>query len=271
MTRPNRPGGAFWKERGIKRPRRVQLREGPRSIPVREARGLVVRANLATSVAMQPPWGLMLDGLLLAAAYRRQDAVHGRRSDAHEWVSEPGLPLVRVFKQRWVWASSSALVVGDAGEDVLWRHRRFRALRSFQVSSRVPSKPEEAGRFRGMRMPVVTTVCRALEWRVLGDPEGIRSLLDDIVSLGDDRSRGCGEVLSWEIEDQGSAESFVEARDWFLWTPDGSISRPVDVRHAAELGLDRPETIRGTYRPPYWRPMWNQPWAEVIAPWTTKP
>jgi CRISPR type IV-associated protein Csf3 len=245
-------------------------------VPLTGARLVRVTAHLRGGAALDPRWPLPLDGLLASAARRRRlGTLHGGARDLH--VED--LPLGRYTRcRRWFWLASCAAPDQAAEEELHYWHRRVPHAAAEKVTGSLlpPQIYEGHGRYRAYRMPLVITVTTSLTWLAAGDPDAIADLLDDVWCVGKKRSQGEGAVTGWEAEDAGDPD--VTA---VLWR-DGRIGRPVPARAAAELGVPGAETVRGCYRPPYWRPPQDhgpagsdgpfaRQWQEVLAPWTTQP
>lgn len=229
------------------------------------------------SGAVLPSWfPAPLDGLLASTARRaRLGARYGSEVDHHT----ERLPLRRVrdgLGARWVWAATCATPVGTTDEETRWWHQRWDVVPSEQVVDRLPARTGSGagvGRWKIARVPYSVTVTAALEWWAVGDPAEIRRLCEATPSVGKKRAMGEGMVLDWTVEDVD-----VPAWEPICWHADGTIARPFPVRAATVLGVDTPETVQHTYRPPYWRPPqaevehggFMRTLPEVVAPWTTR-
>lgn len=243
-----------------------------------DARLMTVTARMRQGAVLHPDWPAPLDGLLASASRRR------RLGEGYGSVHDPhteDLPLARWPPREaasggaWLWLASCAIVPDGAREDVHYWHRRFDHAAAEQAAgSRLPPMVYEAhGRYRAYRTPLAVTVTPVLTWRAIGTPDAVADLLAGVWCTGKKRSQGEGEVLGWEVADDGEPD--LQA---VLWRPGGLISRPVPARHAAVLGVPAAQEVPGAYRPPYWRPppgpaegKFSRQWAPVLAPWTATP
>lgn len=239
------------------------------SVPKSEARTLAVTAHLQSGVVLDTsPWPMPLDGVLVSAV--RRDILgrsYGSIIDHHTI----DLPLCR-FRTgcgaQWVWAATAATPAGTPGLDVRYYHKRFAAQAAERVVDRLPANTD-VGITKGWRIPLPVTVTPSLHWTVLGDPDRIRAILDNVVQLGKKRSQGEGLVVRWVIDDQGPADwdAVIEA--------DGHPARPFPARAAPDLGFSAETTTHDAIRPPYWRRPLNTETGHreprlVIAPWAVR-
>ena len=223
---------------------------------------LLVTAHLRTGVSMDLPYGLDLAGVL-ATRMRDldKDYLHrmspGRRpslpDSTQEEPDDMSLCLARCTTgPEWHWVASCALPV-DADEnpdprtfyrvvDSTWAQRAAeRPLAYFH-----PSK----GPYRDMMMPNIVTICSALQWHAVGDPERVYDLVRGIRYIGKRRGTGEGRVRSWSVEvvepTAGGILSWGHVRG-------AEIVRPCPEECAQELGVDYK---MGWYaiRPPSWNP-----------------
>jgi len=222
-------------------------------------RNVRVTAHLRAGVGLDLPYGLDLAGVL---ASRQRDIDRAAISERGLGRSAPlpdslgeepedlGLPLSECSTgEDWHWLASCAIPVGGLDEvvprtfyrvlDSTWLH----AAAERPVMYHHPSK----GPHRDMMIPAPVLMCAALEWRAVGDPDGIHDMVRGIPALGRRRSTGDGAVLGWDVEDVGDADpawAHVHGAD---------IIRPCPVECAEDLGV--PYRI-GHYalRPPSWNP-----------------
>lgn len=252
-----------------------------RRVRYSEGRRVEVTARLQSGVVMPSMFPLPLDGILASVAHRRKMA--DRYGSDHDHHIDP-LPLCITSKElgaRWVWVASCATPLGPAGTEVrYWHNRGWDETAADQVVSSIPANTE-VGRFKAWRVPMVVTVTSGLRWQALGDPDGIRGLLADVLQLGQKRSQGEGLVLAWSVTDLGSIGDGVGEHEAatlaVLFDADGRPTRPIPARAAARFGVAGCDTIRHTTRPPYFRPRqenighgFERVMPEVIAPWAQR-
>lgn len=250
------------------------------SLPWAKCRMLSITATIPHGVVLPVHYPATLDGVLASAAHRRRlGASYGLIGDTRI----EALPLATSHRgppsdrppdcgNRWVFAATSAIPVGNGEEDLRWYHQRFNQSLASRVVTDLPASTD-TGRYKPWRMPLVVTLVDHLQWWALGDRAGVEDLLGDVSQVGAKRSQGEGAVSRWEVSDEGEPEW-----DRVLWTDTGHPARPLPVRAAPALGLHSPDTLLAAYRPPYWRPRlvsaageWSRQWQEVIAPWVTRP
>jgi CRISPR type IV-associated protein Csf3 len=224
-------------------------------VPVR------VRAELASGVAWAAPWGIALDGLLAAELWAQHKAILRAQGDLAPRLgdtAEPGdldLPLARcelAGPGLWHWAATCAYPDGLAAElpDVRYWTGRPDARACELAAAALPAViSTRQGRYRARRLPLLVTVCQAVIWHGVGDPERIRGLVTGVRAIGKKRSCGEGHVLSWDVTPAPAD----------LWEaghlhPDGALGRPVPA--ACLAGRDMPTGGPGTagLRPPYMHP-----------------
>lgn len=222
-------------------------------------RPLLVRANLATGIAQASSWGIALDSLLAAEIWS------GRKLSIRAAGGEPpslfdtdypediDLPLARctTTEDRWHWAATTAFPEGrpaDLPPDIhMWSGRvDHRAVE--QMTPDLPNiVSDRQGRYRARRMPLLVTVCRAVTWCCVGDPDAITDMVGDLTAIGKKRSHGEGHVLSWEITP-------LDVDEWTAGHlhPDGSLGRTTPTECLTER-LDVVDGGTGTagIRPPY--------------------
>jgi len=224
-------------------------------IPVR------VRAELASGVAWAAPWGIALDGLLAAELWARRKATLRARGRLVPGLSETAdpedldLPLARcelAGPGLWHWAATCAFPEGVAAAlpDVRYWTSRVDARACEQAAAALPAVVSaRQGRYRARRMPLLVTVCQAVSWRAVGDPDRIRDLVGGIMAIGKKRAAGEGHVLSWAVTQAGPG-----AWEAGHLHPDGTLGRPAPIGCLA--GRDLPGAGFGTagLRPPYMHP-----------------
>jgi hypothetical protein len=211
------------------------------------SRLLRVTAHLSHGAVLPTVFPAPLDGILAAADRRRRLSVG---TVDHHVVCLPLVSTASIyggpFGKQWVWAATCARWDGE-DTDLRWVHQRWDPSDAERVVQRLPVHPE-VGATKPWRIPVTATVTDRLTWTALGDPDGVRDLLDWRVGVGKRRGVGEGEVTRWEVSDAGPP-------DWeaIWWTSEGNPARPLPVRAADYLGIPDPPTVPHQIRPPYWR------------------
>lgn len=222
---------------------------------------LTVTANLRTGAGWDRPYGLDLAGII-AAHQRRIDKAQRERAgtlvdkppaDTTEGVAyDLDLPLARCTTgSDWHWAATCAIPV--AADDDPETHMFYRTLDS-AWSERAATRPlpyysPKSGPYRDVMMASNITVCPALTWRAIGDPQSVHEAVAAIWFIGRRRNSGEGEVISWTVEEAHPEDPgrFVHADS------SDAILRPCPPACAEEL--DVPYRL-GWYatRPPSWHP-----------------
>jgi CRISPR type IV-associated protein Csf3 len=227
----------------------------PRHVPV------VVRARLASGIAQAAPWGIALDGLIAAAAWdrRKQElAASGTPALPLADTADPedlDLPLARCTRGGtglWHWAATCAYPEGRAADlpDVRYWTARIDERAAGQAAHALPAVlSARQGRYRARRMPLLVTVCGAVSWQAVGDPDAIADTVSGLAAIGKKRSAGEGQILQWQVSVSGREE----------WEsghlhPDGTLGRPCPrACVAGHPAADRPQATAGL-RPPYMHP-----------------
>lgn len=246
-------------------------------LPIRDARRVSVVARMGAPVHIRPePFPMPLDGIMSTAA-RVWLGLPGQQSRAA--VPIPCAAL-RPSKSGWVWAASCAREAGPVSrETTFWHRRQDHEQIAEMTGGKILKPPASNGRYRGMRMPLPLTFATSFEWRACGDPEWIEKLLSVISHIGPDKGQGYGRVVEWTVADHGPVDGELDtgrdARfDWAVWGEDGTIARPVPVKHAGLLGLlgaTPQQTVRCAYRPPYYHDHGDNAAAgECFGPGTTR-
>lgn len=221
-----------------------------------------VRARLATGLVHATPWGIALDGILAAQLWpsiKAEQLARGTYTSRALRVDNPPdleLPLARCTRaggDLWHWAATCSFPEQATGQpDVhTWIGRTdHRDLE--HVATGLPKVvSDRQGRYRSHRMPLLVTVCSAVTWHAIGDPDAITELLADVISIGKKRATGEGHVLSWQVEKADDLGEFTASH----LHPDGGLGRPTP---GACLEGKWAGTTGGTgtagIRPPYMHP-----------------
>jgi CRISPR type IV-associated protein Csf3 len=214
-----------------------------------------VTAHLQQGVALDARFGVALDGLVAGLLLREQlGAAYGANDPTDPTVdpADLNLPLGRCDSaDDWHWLATCAQPVGVSFQEVHAWTKRLGHRTAELVADRLPrSLPSRQGRYRAHRRPLVVTVCRALTWRAVGDPDRVADLLAPVGSVGAHRNSGEGAVLAWEITPAptGDPDRFGHL------AADGRLARPCPPACAARLGVATPLLATAGIRPPYWHP-----------------
>lgn len=226
---------------------------------------LTVTADLPNGYATAHPWGIALDGLLAAQLW--QDRITEHPADTIPWPSTAAdppdldLPLARCTPKDaphlWHWAATCSQPVPPAGSDgaveteVHYRshhldHRPMEALTGAVLPAALSPR---SGMFRSRRMPLIVTICTAVTWSAVGDPDAIARLLKPIAAIGKKRGHGEGAVSRWRIEPSPD-RSLWEAAHLHL---DGTLGRPTPQQCLPPDHQEGP-TLRAGLRPPLMHP-----------------
>lgn len=222
---------------------------------------MVVTATLAAGFAVGSGWGIALDGLLAAALWARRKAdlraagVPLTRLVEQDQPPDLPLPLARCLADgQWHWAATCAAPV-DTGPDEhprdvrTWTGRVDERICRQLVEGTPGTLPTHHGRWRNRMMPVVVTVCRAVQWRAVGHPDQVTNLIMPIAAIGKKRSQGEGAVLAWHVraDPAGDPHAFAHLHhDGSLGRPAPTDCVPADVAHGG--------SGRAGLRPPYTHP-----------------
>lgn len=179
---------------------------------------LTIVARLKSALSISDP--IPLEGILYDARYRQHPELKGTPLDCLAYRT--GIPL----------ASASYLVADGISGAV---HGTTEAVRGIlvhdldrlHVDASTPSKEYRIDamspyRNRIRTYPLIAGVTKVL-WQAVGDAHGIRLLLAGVFGIGAMRSRGYGEVLSWEVIE------LDEAFDDHAWFHDGRPMRNLPV------------------------------------------
>ncbi len=217
-----------------------------------------VTARLEAGLAVAGGWGIALDGLLAAQLHATRKAAGDVGDQPILAQADPidlDLPLSRCIPedpQLWHWAATTAHPADGHG---LLPEQRYYGARtdSRHLEALTASLPERLrdreGRFRARWAPLLVTVCSAVHWHALGDPEALTALLSPIPAIGKQRRNGQGRVLTWQVEILEDLDPFAAAH----LHPDGTLGRPTPPSCLAGLDLDV-VLGRAGLRPPYIHP-----------------
>lgn len=219
-----------------------------------------VTARLSTGFVTATPWGIALDGLLAAELWADQKARTRADGDdpgpgLHAQDNPPDLelPLARCHRpaELWHWAATCSFPIdqcpGQPPEVRYWTARVDQRATA-QISRTIPATVSESrGRYRARRMPALATVCRAVTWYAVGDPEAIAALVEPIVAIGKRRGVGEGHVLAWELATAPDLHEFTAAH----LHPNGTLGRPTPAECLAGTGVAGSMVGTAGLRPPY--------------------
>jgi CRISPR type IV-associated protein Csf3 len=222
---------------------------------------LLIRARLATGVACAVPWGVALDGLLASEIWAERKTAARAAGQAVPGLAETpeledlDLPLARCAMGPpglWHWAATCAFPEGLASDlpDVRYWTGQLDARACEQTAAALPMVvPGRQGRYRSRRMPLLVTVCTAVTWHAVGDPDVIRRILAGLMAIGKKRSCGEGRVLSWEVTP-------CPLSPWQAahLHPDGTLGRPAPASCLAGTGVTAGGSGTAGLRPPYMHP-----------------
>lgn len=192
---------------------------------------LIVKARLRNGFVQRDPWSPTLDGIVAAIVMRDRLGADAFAANAsRNALMEPveGLPFEVVRDDaHWWYAVSSPRLLGVAGRERRHFHRRFDDGLERHLEVGVKRVQTSAGPYKNARLFDTRTICRGVEWHVVGDAEALRRILAKVSQIGARRGVGYGEVVEWIVADGGDAE---EAR----------FRRPLPAAFAAQLGISGP-------------------------------
>ncbi|NKS56341.1 hypothetical protein GS504_01765 [Rhodococcus hoagii] len=236
---------------------------------------LVVRAQLAHGISLDPLYPVSLDGLLAAVVW----GIHKSRLRA---TGTPTVPLIEQTyppdldlplsicgdrtSGEWHWAATCAHAVDHPTPDPEIRHHTgYLDTRHLDATvNRQPvSIPPYKGRYRERRLPTIITLTSAVTWRAHGDIDRVAELLATVDAIGKKRAYGEGRVLKWTVvpDPDPDADEFSAGHLHI----DGSWGRPAP-RHCLERarpGTRHGGTSHGGLRPPYLHPSRRHP---IVCP-----
>ena len=206
---------------------------------------LRVQARMCEPIAYYGD-GIHLDGILGIGAIRALPEAERRALPPLIGDEKPrdfDLPLARVDcgpDAPWIWAASAERADWvQAG--ILERRRRGIEddLARWSTVDRIEVK---SGRFKPWDLRYPTLTARVLEWRAVGDPDGVRHLLGFVQSIGKHASAGSGRVAEWSVEPVEGDESLMVG---------GVAARNLPKALAGRLGASGVAKV-ASVRVPYW-------------------
>lgn len=232
-------------------------------------------AQLQQGVVMDTRIGVALDSLLASEIRRRRKeelGVSGQELDGglsrlDNTVATVELPLSRCTdpdsSDKWHWMSTCAqpldhnmLPIPASSIDV---HTIIQSQHISKIEQSVPALPKNvsdtSGRWRGRRIPVVSTPAFYLAWTGVGEMNEVLNLVSDISSVGQRRRAGEGTVVSWSIKEYCASNteaghlSFASSI-----SPSRQIGRPCFQNCLSALDISQDDVYPATVgmRPPYW-------------------
>lgn len=235
----------------------------------------LLTAQLQQGVVLDTRIGVALDSLLASEIRRRRKeelGVSGQELDGglsrlDNTVATVELPLAKCINpedsNQWHWMSTCAQPLGPdmmpipaSSIDV---HTIIQSQHISKIEQSVPVLPKNvsdtSGRWRGRRIPVVSTPAFYLAWTGVGDMEEVLSLVKSIQSVGQRRRAGEGSVVSWSAKEYEVSSD--EAGHLVLRSSDAGvrqIGRPCFQYCLSALGVASDGVYPATVgmRPPYW-------------------
>lgn len=208
-------------------------------------RNLKITAILQTGQVSTVDGYLPLDSIL-AAEWMRRNHPELMLNDGTKTgeIIYADLPFKKINHPKgWYWACSFAQYEKQ-GEYIAHWHKRFDeclAEKHIEFGEQRGKVLVNAGRYKNYRMPIVVILTDKLEWYCVGDPDGIRDLLDGVAAIGKKRSQGYGLVDKWIVEDW--------PEDWSEVGPSGKLMRAV---HELPKTVEKAQVMIWGMRPPYW-------------------
>jgi CRISPR type IV-associated protein Csf3 len=215
---------------------------------------LKITAHLANGYATYDPWSPTIDGPMAYFYFLHKlgpDRFYNQPEGRKHRADDAPLPLKRVkFGDRdFFFAASCPIPKGTPHEATKYYHKRFdtaHADRHVELGRRTKIQTK-AGPFKSHRVPIRVLICPTVSWYAVGEPEGVRKLVEQVQFLGKRHAHGHGQVIRWEVEE-------IE-EDWSI-IKEGRLMRPVPVGFGFEEKLAKPieehciSTTIGI-RPPY--------------------
>lgn len=224
---------------------------------------MVITAWLQQGVAIDPRYGIALDGLLagvlrLNAAHRVTPGTPGSVLDGGLHATLPteiDLPLDRCTEagDDWHWMVTTGQPVDHMYHPVVGApdvHRmtsRFDDGRARHIVAAIPANAGgPRGRYKDRVTPVITTPAAAVVWHAVGDVDEVYEYVHGVLSIGARRNNGEGTILAWEVEPTHTSDIFRFGHTH----PDGSLGRPVPKACAVRIGAPTTYCGRAGLRPP---------------------
>lgn len=215
----------------------------------------VIRATLGTPyVPAEPDGAVHLDSLLAWAFVATRPypiRFEGRPASvvpipplAVLWVSPEGLPL---------FAASDLYPQGATLRGREYWHRRYPVDRA-ELGTRLRASLT-AGRWKEYRIPLSTIRAPVLQGLALGDPDGLRDLLQSVSHVGKKGAMGFGRVLEWAVEPRADAPEVV------VRTILDRRRVPVAYWVEQDASWSVARAARSAWTPPYW----YEPWSELVT------
>ncbi|WP_132545437.1 hypothetical protein [Rhodovulum euryhalinum] len=164
----------------------------------------MITAHLKNGFISRNPWAPAIDGIVGAVIQRERLGDKEFCSPAPSDLKPvEGLPFERIEHEGlWWYAASSPIIVGAVGKERRYFHRRFDDHRERHLEH--DKKVETTkGPYKAYRLYDVRVICRAIRWHAIGDRAEIDRCVSKISQVGGKRGSGFGEVLRWEITDDG--------------------------------------------------------------------
>ena len=210
-----------------------------------------VTAHLVNGYVAADDWTPALDGILAWAMLRR---------DCPEVLDvgvidgppiEPELPVERLGSgDDWYYACSSPVPALDH-KHVIHYHKRFDDQYAEHLDAGKRRKVNaSSGRYKSYRLMGILRVTSSVSWYLIGDPGGVRELLELVQAIGEKRAHGYGVVQRWVVDEVPTTEGSVLS-SFVKWWMAACKFRPlpVDSPEAASAGA---LVMTWGIRPPAW-------------------
>jgi hypothetical protein len=205
---------------------------------------ILITAWLQNGVALDPRYGIALDGLL--ASQLREDPIplkqeiDNSNSKLGLSASQPKefqLPLLKCGENEdWHWLATNGQSVDHLGRPFANKIKNENKTKSNKDSRKAN--------------PIIKIMAPAMQWHAVGNLLEIKTLLENIKSIGAKRGEGEGVVIGWEFNLVSKADNFIFGHTH----PDGSLGRPVPIECAKALGISTKTTGYAGLRPPLFHP-----------------
>ncbi|MGL4882441.1 MAG: hypothetical protein ACRC8K_15480 [Waterburya sp.] len=143
----------------------------------------------------------------------------------------------------WYWKASSPCYVIRGEQTDRIRKRWDYQESNLDWGKRKPKWNTSEGAEKSYDLPLYLRSVSVITWYVVGNLDGIKSLLNDCTAIGKKPSIGYGQISRWEVEEV--------SEDWHMWQ-DGKLMRPIPIECVPQ---DRPIDIaflNWGWRPPTW-------------------